>query len=107
MNNCLFCKKETANKKFCSIQCQMDLMYTTNINRWKLGEISGSRGDYNIADWIRRYLFNKYNNKCCKCGWSEINPSTRNIPLEINHIDGNHKNNKERISECHIGSISR
>ena len=34
-------------------------------------------------------------NKCCKCGWHEINPYTNTIPLEIDHIDGNAENNSE------------
>ena len=45
--------------------------------------------------YIRRYLFKKYNNKCSKCGWGEINPFSKTIPLEIEHIDGNYANNLE------------
>ena len=37
----------------------------------------------------------KYNNKCSRCGWGEINPYTNNIPLEVEHIDGNFMNNNE------------
>jgi hypothetical protein len=37
----------------------------------------------------------KYNRACSLCGWSKINPATGNIPLEIDHIDGNAENNKE------------
>jgi len=37
-------------------------------------------------------LINK--NKCCKCGWGKINEVTGKIPLEVDHIDGNYKNNK-------------
>ena len=44
---------------------------------------------------IKRYLFEKYNNKCARCGWSKINIFTNNIPLEIEHIDGNYENNNE------------
>ena len=33
------------------------------------------------------------NNKCCQCGWGKINKTTGRIPLEIDHIDGNFKNN--------------
>ena len=37
-------------------------------------------------------LFNKYDNKCVKCGWGETNIHTGNIPLEVEHIDGNAEN---------------
>lgn len=29
------------------------------------------------------------------CGWNKINPVTKVVPLEIDHIDGNSENNKE------------
>jgi Zn finger protein HypA/HybF involved in hydrogenase expression len=40
-------------------------------------------------------LFKKYDNKCSKCGWGEMNEFTNKIPLEVEHIDGNSENNKE------------
>lgn len=51
------------------------------------------RGDYQISMYIKTYLFRKFDNQCARCGWGEINPFTHNIPLEIDHIDGNYKNN--------------
>ena len=53
------------------------------------------RGNYQISMHIKTYLYNKYKNKCALCGWSQINPYTNTIPLEIDHIDGNFKNNTE------------
>ena len=44
---------------------------------------------------IKTYLLKKYNNKCGRCGWGEMNVYTQNIPLEVEHIDGNYMNNKE------------
>ena len=39
---------------------------------------------------------NKYcDNSCQKCGWHEVNPYTGIVPLQIHHIDGDCKNNKE------------
>lgn len=32
-------------------------------------------------------------NKCQNCGWSEVNPITGTVPLEIHHVDGNSENN--------------
>ena len=48
-----------------------------------------------VSSHIRRYLFEKNNYKCEKCGWSERNQYTGKIPLTIHHIDGNHRNQNE------------
>lgn len=72
-----------------------DVRYVRYIKMWKNGKISGMKGKYSISNHIKRYLFKKYDNKCCKCSWSEINKFTNKIPLEIEHIDGDFTNNKE------------
>ena len=41
-------------------------------------------------------MFEKFNNRCCKCGWGETNPYSQTIPLEIDHIDGDYSNNNEK-----------
>lgn len=61
----------------------------------KNGKVNGMRGKYQISMHIKKYIFEKYNNKCSICGWSKINPFTKTIPLEIEHKDGNFKNNSE------------
>lgn len=55
---------------------------------------------------VRRYMLEKYNYKCSKCGWGEVNPYTNLVPLQIHHVDGNSTNNKEENLEvlcpnCH------
>ena len=49
----------------------------------------------NVKQIINIKIILTYNNTCCKCGWNKVNPYTQNIPLEIEHIDGNYKNNNE------------
>ena len=44
---------------------------------------------------IKRYLREKFENKCCLCGWSQRNQKTGQIPLVADHIDGNWRNNAE------------
>lgn len=96
MMNCINCNKPINKRsKYCSNKCQKEYQYKTYINKWKNSENDGMRGEYQISSYIKTYLFNKYNNKCARCGWGEINKYTRKIPLEIEHIDGNYKNNKE------------
>ncbi len=64
---------------------------------WRLGKVSGNMGIKTqiISKRIRRYLIEKYGDKCSLCGWNQINPVTNKVPLEIDHIDGNASNNKE------------
>ena len=72
-----------------------DTKYENFINRWKQGLETGMRGTTAISRHIRRYLFEKFENSCSICEWSEINPYTGLIPLEVEHVDGNYTNNKE------------
>jgi hypothetical protein len=95
--------------KYCFHDCRWEFEYQDFIIKWKNGEVvKTSYGGRNnpIRHYIRRYLFEKHNSKCVKCGWSEINPTTGKIPLQVNHIDGNSNNNCEENVEllcpsCH------
>ena len=94
---CLNCGKELNRHqgKYCSNECQQEYQYKEYIRRWKSGEENGIRGLYQLSNHIIRYVKEKYDNKCCKCGWSEINPITGNSPLEVHHVDGDYTNNDE------------
>ncbi len=93
---CLNCKKLISNKKkFCNNICQKEFEYKNYINRWKNNQTNGIRGDYQISLHIKRYLMEKYNYKCSRCGWGEKNIYTNKIPLEVEHIDGDYTNNNE------------
>jgi predicted restriction endonuclease len=84
-------------RSFCSNNCQHDFEYKEFIRAWKEGKVDGGIGKswINVSKHIRRYLFEKYNSKCSRCGWGEVNPYTNTIPLELEHIDGNAENNVE------------
>lgn len=94
---CLNCGKEIKyNAKYCSIKCQHEYAQSEWEKKWLSGEISGNTQSLwkSVSQRIRTYLFKKYDNKCARCGWSETNPFTGNIPLEVEHIDGNANNNR-------------
>lgn len=96
MKNCLNCNKEiNDNRIYCSNQCKIEFEYKEYIKRWLSGKENGLRGKYQISMHIKRYLFEKFHFKCAKCGWGKVNPYTHNIPLEVEHIDGNYLNNSE------------
>lgn len=96
-STCPNCGKTLTKKqaKYCSNKCQQVYLRNQYIQRWKQGLETGLKGKFGISKYIREYLLNKYNYKCQKCGWGEINPYTNTYPLEIHHIDGNHLNNSE------------
>ena len=105
--NCIRCGKILrAKQKYCSNKCQKEHAHEQYIEKWKNGEYDGSMGTYQVSKHVRRYLFEKYNNRCCKCGWRKKNPKSGKIPLQINHISGNSFDHAEENLEllcpnCH------
>jgi hypothetical protein len=83
------------HRKYCNHECQHSHQYETFITEWKEGLRDGNIAVDQLSRNIRKYIFEKYDSKCCECGWSETNQHTGTIPLEVEHIDGNHRNNKE------------
>jgi len=96
---CLNCKSRLIKryqKKFCSNKCQANYQYQLYIDKWKKGNVSGNRGinTKNISAHIKKYLVNKYGERCYKCGWNKKHFKGY-VPLEMDHIDGNSENNKD------------
>ena len=95
---CINCGKPLKNSRqrlFCTSKCQADYRYMEYIKQWKNGKENGLRGVYGISQNIRRYLKEKFDNKCQLCGWGETNFFTGKVPLEVHHIDGDYTNNNE------------
>jgi len=92
------CKKPVEKRNaeyYCSQQCQLDYQYEEYIRKWRSGEIEGSKGTHDAPSMhIRRYLLESSNYACSVCGWGERNPRTGRIPLHVDHIDGNARNNR-------------
>lgn len=108
---CINCECEyygiRLDQKYCSLKCQNDYQRAEKLRMWKSGEIEGWSGEtFQLKSFVRNYIKRKYDNKCSKCGWAEIHPITGNVPIEINHIDGNPQNCNENNLEvlcpnCH------
>ena len=95
--NCLYCLAPIRGKGklYCNNVCGSKYRYLLNIEKWKRGEISGMNAAEGFSKFVRQYIIEKYGNKCCLCGWHEINPTTGKVPVQVDHIDGNYKNNSE------------
>ncbi len=94
---CLYCDKVTlrARYKYCSNACQFKYQHIIYIQNWKAGKEKGLQRLGVVSVYVKRYLREKYGNKCCLCGWAKINQKTGLVPLVADHIDGNWQNNVE------------
>ena len=97
--HCIVCGRECGknSKHYCSIKCNKQDKYDIYITNWKKNTVDGSKNKYRdaLSGHIRKYITEKYKNMCSICGWNEINLFTKKVPLQIDHIDGNHLNNSE------------
>lgn len=95
--SCLYCGKETRRPgyKYCTNKCQADYRYKSYVEQWLLGDIHGLQGHGVVSRHIKRYLREKFGNKCCLCGWAQVNLTTERVPLVADHLDGNWRNNVE------------
>ncbi len=94
---CPTCGKEPARSfyKYCSNRCQQEYQRARYLREWKAGKRSGLQTIGIVTVTIKRYLREKFGDKCCICGWSKVNPKTGKVPLVADHIDGNWRNNAE------------
>ena len=94
---CLACKRETARAGYiyCSNACQSVYKYKTYIDKWKKEEELGLIATGVVSGHVKRYLREKFGDKCCLCSWAEVNLSTGKVPVVADHIDGNWRNNTE------------
>lgn len=108
MTKCLNCELRIGrtSSKYCSNQCQADYQYKQYVAKWLAGDIHGGVALGLVSKHIKRYLREIHENACQLCGWSRTNPYTGIVPLEVEHSDGNHKNNsienlKLLCANCH------
>ena len=107
MKKCLNCKKQINSGKYCSNTCQGYYQSSLKIEKWLNEDVNFVRnGGNSIPSWMRTFLLNESNHQCNQCGWAEVNHHTGNIPLEIDHIDGDaYNNSKENLRvlcpNCH------
>lgn len=96
--HCLNCNKELVGKSkrystTCNKKCSGEYIRKRTIQKWKDNPDSATHRDGNLSSAIRLHLIEEAGNKC-SCGFNTINKFTGKVPLTINHIDGNSRNNK-------------
>lgn len=92
MNKCLNCGKE-CNNKYCSNECQLD--YQWKLKKQQIEEsgcFENGKDDQKARRTARRYLKEKYGNKCSICGIETWN--NKEIVFVVDHIDGDITNTK-------------
>jgi hypothetical protein len=75
------------------VRCQKEDEYRLFVRRWLDAEVDGTKAYDVVSRHIRRYLKEKRAECCELCGWAERNPRTGRIPVHLDHIDGNARNN--------------
>lgn len=88
--NCGVGELKTNAKKFCSLQCAQDYHFKLRLHVLKAG---GYPPITNNAGFMKRALIHLLGERCSRCGWDSRHPRTGNVPIEVEHIDGNWKNN--------------
>ena len=99
-------KKIPSNyKEFCSKKCKVNNKQNYYFNAIE-NEVYVFNSKITEEKWVKKYLVHKHGEKCMKCEWNEKHPITNNIPIQLNHIDGNSDNNSLKNVEllcpnCH------
>ena len=93
--NCIVCNTESRFRHskinlYCSIACQQSKKSADLVENWLSGGIK-SVWTYSIPAWAKKHLIETRGHKCEVC--SRNTHMQLPIPLEVDHIDGNSKDN--------------
>ena len=79
-----------AGQTYCSYQCQQRFQFQRRVAQLE----DGTYQTTNHVGFLRRYLIERLGERCSSCGWAERHPKTGRVPVEVEHIDGDWKNNR-------------
>lgn len=84
-NECLNCKAETSNVKFCSEKCSAEY-------KWNCTKKNIEKNDKQYSQSVyRKYLLEKHGHICKLC--CAVEWQGQIVPLVLDHVDGNSDNN--------------
>ncbi len=90
--NCGELVKEAAHT-YCNGACHKEYLYNTYIAKWLSGEESGN-SDFGMSKTVWRWVREKEGLKCWDCGWDTPHPVSGEPPVQVDHIDGDARNNR-------------
>jgi hypothetical protein len=96
---CAVCGIPTKNNRVCGLGCNGVLSSAASRRKWNAINLQESQawkqGELQPSEWrCRALLIFERGKKCEICGWAEVNPHTKRIPIELEHQDGDCYNNK-------------
>lgn len=96
---CRICSTELKGRqrKYCSFECKKvgHLPASERYNEWKAAgdsSLASSPVSGGLLNSFRRRLKEEAGNVCSLCGWGEVS-ANGTVPVEIDHIDGDWRNN--------------
>lgn len=78
---------------FCSSQCANSYRHDKAFLEWVNAGTDGSGADGELLDSLLGRVKQFYNDTCEECGCSDRNPYTNRPIVQVDHIDGNARNN--------------
>lgn len=84
---CNNCGVITTNNYYCTPECNQIHKTQLRFEQIESGDITLDPRQY------KKYLIHKHGAKCMRCGWCEVNPTSGNVPIELEHKDGDSSNN--------------
>jgi hypothetical protein len=86
---CINCNNsvKNVNRKFCSIKCQKIFVKKKIFERIEGGDTTLYEKQY------KDYLIEHFGNKCMECGWNNVHPITKKVPIQLEHINGDSTDN--------------
>ena len=88
IKRCLNCNEIVDRRnKYCNNKCQCQYEKNELFKKIENGDSSLYEGHY------KKYLIEKYGEKCMECNWNRIHPITGKVPIQMEHINGNSSDN--------------
>jgi endogenous inhibitor of DNA gyrase (YacG/DUF329 family) len=83
------------NHRYCSSRCHRADTHDRVIAAWLAGEHNPPHGgEGRVPEYIKRWWYAEFGEKCVECGWATRRQADGRIPLTWDHVDGDCSNNR-------------
>jgi len=81
-----------AQSFYCSLKCMRDRIQKIRFDQFMRGEYPAT---VQVSPMLRRFIVRNLGFEACvQCGWAKRHPVTGRIPVEVEHRDGDWRNNR-------------